>query len=282
MTTTTIHTTAIQDMQAAVPQLSALLDTLIQRLPIRIAIWHLEDQNDPASFRLLMVNYSSSALHSKIEMRAEVGRHIKDILTGISDELLQRYVQVLRSGQPVSLAEMPFVDERMGNVVLNLQAIPLSPEHLCISVEDITSRKQAEQAVRQAAIHEEMISAQQAMLAELSTPLLTISDTTVVMPLVGAVDSKRASLMIDTLLKGVSANRASMVILDITGVAVVDTQVADAFIRASQAVSLLGAQMVLTGIRPEVAQTLVQLGVDLRSILTRGPLQDGIPYALRN
>ena len=71
-------------------------------------------------------------------------------------------------------------------------------------------------------------------------------------------------------------------ILDITGVAVVDTQVADAFIRASQAVGLLGAQVVLTGIRPEVAQTLVQLGVDLRSIITRGTLQDGIAYALRN
>jgi anti-anti-sigma regulatory factor len=119
------------------------------------------------------------------------------------------------------------------------------------------------------------------MLAELSTPLLTISATTVVMPLVGAVDSRRVAQIMDTLLNGVSASRASIVILDITGVSVVDTQVADAFIRASQAVSLLGAQVVLTGIRPEVAQTLVQLGVDLRSIITRGTLQDGITYALR-
>lgn len=70
-------------------------------------------------------------------------------------------------------------------------------------------------------------------------------------------------------------------IVDITGVALVDTQVANALIRASQAVALLGAQVVLTGIRPEVAQTLVGLGVDLSSIVTRSTLRDGIHYALR-
>jgi anti-anti-sigma regulatory factor len=152
--------------------------------------------------------------------------------------------------------------------------------HILSAWKDITAEKQREVAEQQ--YKEEIIEQQTAALAEMSTPLLAISDTTVVMPLVGAVDSRRVGQIIDTLLQGVSARRASIVILDITGVAVVDTQVADAFIRASQAVSLLGAQVVLTGIRPEVAQTLVQLGVDLRSIITRGTLQDGITYALRN
>jgi anti-anti-sigma regulatory factor len=77
----------------------------------------------------------------------------------------------------------------------------------------------------------------------------------------------------DTLLNGVATSRASTVILDITGVAIVDTQIADAFICASQAVSLLGAQVVLTSLRSEVAQTLVQLGVDLRTIITRSTLR---------
>jgi rsbT co-antagonist protein RsbR len=85
----------------------------------------------------------------------------------------------------------------------------------------------------------------------------------------------------DTLLSGVSASRATIVILDITGVPLVDTQVANAFLRASQAVNLLGSQIVLTGIRPEVAQTLVGLGVELRGLITRGTLQDGIAYALQ-
>jgi rsbT co-antagonist protein RsbR len=127
-----------------------------------------------------------------------------------------------------------------------------------------------------------VIRHQQATLAELSTPLLSISESTVVMPLVGAVDSRRVQQMMESLLSGVAESRASIVILDITGVSVVDTQVANAFIRASQAVRLLGAQVVLTGIRPEVAQTLVGLGVELHSIITRSTLRDGIAYALKS
>jgi PAS domain S-box-containing protein len=152
--------------------------------------------------------------------------------------------------------------------------------HVLCSWKDVSAEKQRELAEQQH--KEEIIEQQTAALAELSTPLLTISETTVVMPLVGAVDSRRVTQIMDTLLHGVAASRASIVILDITGVSIVDTQVANAFIRASQAVQLLGAQVVLTGIRPEVAQTLVQLGVDLRSIITRGTLRDGITYALQH
>ncbi|MEP7187757.1 MAG: STAS domain-containing protein [Roseiflexaceae bacterium] len=281
MSTTDTHITAMPDQQAAIPQLYSVLDTLVQRLPNRIAIWHLEDADDPTSFRLIKVNYSASPLHPNLDMRAQIGKRIKEVIVHVPDEVLQRYVEALRSGESVSLAEIPYADERYGEAVLNIQAIPLSPEHLCISVENITARKQAEQALRQAVIQEEIIRAQQAALAELSTPLLMINDTTMIMPLVGTVDSRRVGQIMETLLQGVATRRASTVILDITGVAIVDTQVADAFIRASQAVSLLGAQVVLTGIRPEVAQTLVQLGVDLHSIITRGTLQDGITYALR-
>ena len=102
------------------------------------------------------------------------------------------------------------------------------------------------------------------------------------MPLVGAIDSRRVTQIMETLLTGVSTSRASTVILDITGVMIVDTQVANALVQASQAVGLLGAQVVLTGIRPEVAQTLVGLGVDLRGIITRSTLRDGINYALQH
>ena len=119
-----------------------------------------------------------------------------------------------------------------------------------------------------------------AALAELSTPLIPISDDTVVMPLVGTIDSRRAQQVIEGLLVGIVETRAQVAILDITGVPVVDTQVANALLRAAQAVKLLGAQVVLTGIRPEVAQTLVGLGVDLTGIVTRSTLQSGIAFAL--
>ncbi|MFN8566762.1 MAG: STAS domain-containing protein [Kouleothrix sp.] len=87
--------------------------------------------------------------------------------------------------------------------------------------------------------------------------MIPISDGLVAMPLIGTIDSKRAQQVIEALLSGVSAQRATTVIIDITGVQVIDTQVANALLRAAQAVKLLGAQVLLTGIRPEIAQTLV-------------------------
>lgn len=149
---------------------------------------------------------------------------------------------------------------------------------LC-TYEDITAQKQRELEEQH---QRDMLIEQQAhALAEISTPLLTITDTTVVMPLVGAVDSRRVQQIMDTLLEGVVTTRAHIVILDITGVPVVDTQVANALIRAAQAVKLLGAEVILTGIRPEVAQTLVQLGVSLAGMNTRGTLRDGIASTLQ-
>jgi len=119
-----------------------------------------------------------------------------------------------------------------------------------------------------------------ATLAELSTPLIPLSDTVVVMPIIGAVDSRRAQQVMETLLGGIAENGANVAIIDITGVSVVDTQVANVFVQAAQAVKLLGAQVMLTGIRPEVAQTLIGLGVDLRGIVTHSSLQRGIAMAL--
>ncbi len=123
--------------------------------------------------------------------------------------------------------------------------------------------------------------AQAAAMAELSTPLIPISERVMVMPLVGAVDSQRAQQVLEALLEGISAAGADVAILDITGVPVVDTSVANGLIQAAQAVRLLGAEVILTGIRPEVAQTLVGLGVDLRGIMTYSSLQSGIAAALR-
>ena len=143
---------------------------------------------------------------------------------------------------------------------------------------DITIEKESRQD--RAEWQERVISAQQAALRELSTPLIPIAEGVVAMPLIGSIDSNRAQQMLDTLLGGVSSLRAEIAILDITGVPVVDSQVADTILQAAQAVQLLGARVVLTGIRPEVAQTLVNLGANLNNIVTRSDLQSGIAYAL--
>jgi len=152
---------------------------------------------------------------------------------------------------------------------------------VCI-LQDITERKRAEEAARQSLAQEETIRAQNEMLMELSTPLIPISDAIMVMPLIGSLDSRRAQRVLETLLHGISETRTEVVLLDITGVPIVDTQVANALIHAAQAVKLLGAQVMLTGIRPEVAQTLVGLGLDLRAITTHSTLQSGIAATLRH
>lgn len=146
------------------------------------------------------------------------------------------------------------------------------------AVLDITATKQAEE--ERAAWQQQVIESQKAALYELSTPLIPIADNVVVMPLIGAVDSTRMQQILETLLNGVSAYQATTVILDITGVQVVDTQVANAFVRAARAVKLLGAQVILTGIQPQIAQTLVHLGVDLEGIIAQSTLQAGIAFAL--
>jgi DNA-binding LacI/PurR family transcriptional regulator/anti-anti-sigma regulatory factor len=115
---------------------------------------------------------------------------------------------------------------------------------------------------------------------ELGCPVIPLLGGVVLLPLIGSIDSARATQIVETLLHEASRLRIRLALIDLTGVAVVDTQVADTLIRAAQALKLLGAQVMLTGIRPEVAQTLVSLSIDLRSILTQRDLQSGIAYAL--
>jgi rsbT co-antagonist protein RsbR len=142
---------------------------------------------------------------------------------------------------------------------------------------DVTALRQGE--LERLQLKEQVIDAQKAAIRELSTPLIPLSDNLIVMPLVGTLDSARAQQVMETLLQGVQNTDAEFVILDITGVSVVDTQVANVLIQAANAVRLLGAQVIITGIRPDVAQTLVYLGTNLRGIITRSTLQRGIAYA---
>jgi rsbT co-antagonist protein RsbR len=151
---------------------------------------------------------------------------------------------------------------------------------------DITERREAEDQVRRLNAELELRVADktkelQELIRELSTPLIPVADQVIAMPLIGILDSARTAAALETLLHGVTAHRARTVVLDITGVSVVDSQVANALIRTAQAVKLLGAEVVLTGIRPQIAQTLVALGVNMDGVVTLRSLQEGIAFALR-
>jgi rsbT co-antagonist protein RsbR len=153
-----------------------------------------------------------------------------------------------------------------------------APTGMAAIFRDITAQVRAEQ---ERLAHVRVIEAQRVALRELSTPLIPIADGVIAMPLVGEIDSERADQILESLLAEIGAQRAEVAILDITGVQVVDTRVAAILVRVAQAARLLGAEVVLTGIGPSVAQSLVALGAQLRGIITCGSFQRGIAYALR-
>jgi rsbT co-antagonist protein RsbR len=124
-------------------------------------------------------------------------------------------------------------------------------------------------------------SALREMLHAMATPIIPITEHIVVMPLIGAMDSFRAEQFLDAALQGAELRRAQIVIIDITGLRHIDTSVAGTLVKTSAALRLLGAHVVLTGIRAEIARTLVGLGVELSTLKTHSTLQSGITYALR-
>ena len=128
---------------------------------------------------------------------------------------------------------------------------------------------------------ERTVRIQKIALQELSASLIPVFDKISVMPLVGTIDTERAKLIMENLLEGVVRHRAEVVLLDITGVPVVDTMVAHHIIQAADAVRLVGAKCMLVGIRPEIAQTIVALGINLNDFTTTSTLRRGMKEALK-
>ncbi|ASK61251.1 RsbR protein [Virgibacillus phasianinus] len=127
---------------------------------------------------------------------------------------------------------------------------------------------------------EHIVSLQRVALQELSAPLIPVMDNITVMPLIGTIDTERAKLIMENLLEGVIKHNADVVLIDITGVPVVDTMVAHHIIQAAEAVRLIGSTCILVGIRPEIAQTIVNLGIDLGKFPTKSSLKKGFKKAL--
>ncbi|MEQ6390082.1 RsbT co-antagonist protein RsbRA [Bacillaceae bacterium S4-13-58] len=127
---------------------------------------------------------------------------------------------------------------------------------------------------------ENIVSIQKMALQELSAPLIPVMDNITIMPLIGTIDTERAKQIMENLLEGVIKHHSEVVLIDITGVPVVDTMVAHHIIQAAEAVRLIGSTCILVGIRPEIAQTIVNLGIDLSRFPTKSTLKKGFASAL--
>jgi rsbT co-antagonist protein RsbR len=128
---------------------------------------------------------------------------------------------------------------------------------------------------------ERTITVQQDAIRELSTPTLQVRDRLLILPIIGVLDTHRARQLTENLLRSIRANRAKVVVMDITGVATVDSKVANHLIQTVAASRLMGAMVIITGLSAEVAQSLVTLGVDLGKLNTVGDLQGGLEEAER-
>lgn len=128
---------------------------------------------------------------------------------------------------------------------------------------------------------EEIIERQQSEMTEVSAPVVKIWDRIVTVPLLGTVDSWRAQTVMENLLEAIVEREAEVAIIDVTGVSTVDTMVAQHLLKTAAAVRLMGAECVISGISPKIAQTIVHLGVELPNVVTRSDLQSGLDYAFQ-
>jgi rsbT co-antagonist protein RsbR len=123
-----------------------------------------------------------------------------------------------------------------------------------------------------------MIELQRAAIKELSTPIIEVWEGVLCLPIVGVLDSARSAEMTEMLLRSIVDTKARCAIIDITGIQVMDTATADHFLRMAKAVRLLGAECVLTGINPNIAQTIVHMGVDLSDVVTHRSLRNALQH----
>jgi rsbT co-antagonist protein RsbR len=259
---------ASEDKEAALQSFKMICD----HLPMSISLFRYVD------FETLIVMAANTTALRSVRVEQPIGKNMFDLIypSDIPRVKANLHACIEQHSAITTEAKVERPDNK--DLWISNTFKPIDNEHgevsyiLSIS-QDVTERKKQELALIE---QNEIIQRQAAALTELSTPLLEISSSTLVMPLIGSIDTQRIQLLITTLLEGVSEKQADNVIVDITGVPFVDTQVANALIQAARALRLLGAHVILSGIRPEVAQILVSLGMDFSTLTTYSSLKAAI------
>lgn len=259
-------------------QQSGLLSRVLENLPIGVMLV------DAASHKTLLSNAAAAALSPGLRPGGGDASPSHRLLRPGSEEDLPEsegtLQRVLTSGQQQHVdVDVLLADQRRA---LETTGVPMLGDDgqvrsVLLLLSDVTARREAEKS--RAKMQDELIAVQAAALAERSTPIIPISDDIVVVPLIGSLDAERSTQLMDTVPTAASHYEAKVAIIDITGVSTLDTQAARTLIGVARALRLLGIEPVVTGMRAEVAQTLVQLGVRLDGLSTRSNLKSGIAHA---
>ncbi|AUX23952.1 anti-anti-sigma factor [Sorangium cellulosum] len=248
-----------------------VLGAITRTLPI--VVWAV-DRNATFTF-----HEGKAAQQAGIEKIQHIGRNAFEVYQANDDEQAEGHAVLLRAlaGEPGhSLTsvhglfwenwQIPVRDER--GEVYGVVGFTL----------DITEAKRTEQELR---TRLDLIERQQQVIRDLSTPIIQVWDGVLTLPMIGVVDSARTAQVMDSLLEAVARTRARFAILDLTGVEMVDTKTAGYLIELVRAIRLLGAEGIVAGIRSNVAQTIVALGLDLADITTLGNLRAALQHCIR-
>ncbi len=215
-------------------------------------------------------NYVDALESGSIEALEAYAKNLSEriIPRGVETHEVLGVVLLLRDVLARSLFEKYQEDWNLLNAVLDVYEPAANRIAVTVGVSFVEER---ERVIRQ----------QQSAIRELSTPVLKVREQILILPIIGALDAARARQLTEQLLRGIRENRAKVVVIDITGVPSIDMTVANHMVQAVRASGLMGARVIITGLSADIAQTLVNLGVDLSMMQSVGDLQGGIEEAER-
>jgi rsbT co-antagonist protein RsbR len=212
-----------------------------------------------------------------LDVRAEPWSRVRDILTDMSAARAQQGHSPTQTATFVFSLKRPLFERLRQEMGADAQALADNLWSATLLIDGLgLFTTEAYQKSR-----EEVIQRQQHELLELSTPVVALWDNVLALPLIGTLDSSRTQVVMESLLEKIVETGAAIAIIDITGVPTVDTLVAQHLMKTVAAARLMGADCIISGIRPQIAQTIVHLGVDLSAVTTKASLADAFTLALK-
>jgi rsbT co-antagonist protein RsbR len=256
-------------------------DILAEWLKAQLAKQTRRDQLHEAEIRAISKEFLATLIEAmqatgSIDIRREGWAKVRDLLSEISSSRATQGFSPMETATFVLSLKQP-VFSRLRKDIADARTLADEMWVASLLLDDLgLFTIEAHQKTR-----EDVILRQQRELLELSTPVVTLWDDVLALPLIGTLDSGRTQVVMESLLEKIVETGASIAIIDITGVPTVDTLVAQHLMKTVAAARLMGADCIISGIRPQIAQTIVHLGVDLSAVTTKASLADAFALALK-